>query len=62
MLWRSVLLVEKTGVPREITAVSQATEKLDHKNIVGNIPRHERDSNAPARTNTAPHGEKRVII
>jgi hypothetical protein len=28
--WRLVLLVEETGVPREITDLQQVIDKLDH--------------------------------
>jgi hypothetical protein len=30
ILWRSVLLVEETGVPGETTSLSQVTDKLYH--------------------------------
>jgi len=43
--WRSVLLVEKTGVPEKTTDLSQVTDTLSH-NVVSSTPRHERGSNS----------------
>jgi len=44
--WRSVLLVEKTGVPRENhRPVASYWQTLSH-NVVSSTPRHERDSNS----------------
>ena len=45
--WRSVILVEKTGVPQENhqPAVSHS-QTLSH-NVVSNTHRHERGSNLP---------------
>ena len=39
--WRSVLLVEETGVPRENpTSVASYLQSFSH-NVVSSIPRHE---------------------
>ena len=43
--WRSVLLVEETGVPWENHRPWQVTDQL-YNNIVSSTPRHERDSNS----------------
>jgi hypothetical protein len=49
ILWRSVLLVEETGVQVEnhrsekTTDLSQVTDKVYH-NVVSSTPRHEPDS------------------
>jgi hypothetical protein len=44
--WRSVLLVEETGVPGEIhQPVASHWQDLSH-NVVSSTPRHERDSNS----------------
>jgi hypothetical protein len=44
--WRSVLLVEETGVPRENhRPVACHLQTLSH-NFVSSTPRHERDSNS----------------
>ena len=46
ILWRSVLLVEETGLPREsYRPVACHWQTLSH-NIVSNTPRHNRDSNS----------------
>jgi len=37
--WRSVLLVEETGVHRENHDLSQVTDKLYHNNVVSSSPR-----------------------
>jgi hypothetical protein len=43
--WRSVLLVEETGVPRkDHWIVVSHWQTLSH-NVVSSIPRHKRDSN-----------------
>ena len=45
-LWQSVLLVEKTGVPRENhQPVASHLQTLSH-NVVWSTPRHERGSNS----------------
>jgi hypothetical protein len=44
--WRSVLLIEETGVPGENTYLSQVTDKLLSYNVVSNAPRHEQGSNS----------------
>ena len=41
--WRSVLLVEETGVPEKATDLPQVTDKLSH-NVVLSTPHHERGS------------------
>jgi hypothetical protein len=44
--WRSVLLMEKTGVPRENhRPVASQWQTLSH-NVVSNTPRHEQDWNS----------------
>jgi len=46
ILWRSVLLVEETGVPCEnYLPVASHRQTLSH-NVVSSIPRHERGSNS----------------
>ena len=43
--WRSVLLVEETGIPGEKhRPVASRLQTLSHK-VVSSTPRHERDSN-----------------
>jgi hypothetical protein len=45
--WRSVLLVEETGVPGEsYRPVASHGQTLSH-NVVSSTPHHERDSNSP---------------
>ena len=44
ILWRSVLLVEETGVPGENRTAASHGQTLSH-NVVSITPRHERDSN-----------------
>jgi hypothetical protein len=44
-LWRSVLLVDKTGVPGETTNLPQVTDKLYNINV-SCTPRHQQDSNS----------------
>jgi hypothetical protein len=45
-MWRSVLLVEETGVPRENhRSVANQWQTLSH-NVVSSTPRHERDSSS----------------
>jgi hypothetical protein len=47
--WRSVLLVEETGIPRENRRpVASQWQILSH-NVVSSTPRHERDSNSQNR-------------
>jgi len=44
--WRSVLLVEETGVPEEDhRPAASHGQNLSH-NVVSSTPRHERDSNS----------------
>jgi len=38
--WRSVLLVEETGVPEKTTELPQVTDKLLSHNVVSSTPRH----------------------
>ena len=45
ILWRSVLLVENTGVPGENHNLSQETDTLSH-NVVSSTPRHEQGLNS----------------
>ena len=46
ILWRSVLLVEETGVPGENhRPVASHLQTLSH-DVVSSTPRHERDSNS----------------
>jgi hypothetical protein len=44
--WRSVLLVEETGVNGETTDLSQITDKIEYHNVVLSITRHMWDSNS----------------
>ena len=44
--WRSVLLMEETGVPGEIhRAAASHRQTLSH-NVISSTPLHERDSNS----------------
>ena len=45
ILWRSVLLVEETGVPAQKLQTYSKSDKLSH-NVVPSTPHHERDSNS----------------
>jgi len=46
ILWRSVLLVDETGVPEENQRpVARHRQTLSH-NVVSSIPRHERGMNS----------------
>ena len=45
ILWRSVLLVDKTGVPGETTNLPQVTDKLYNINV-SCTARHQQDSNS----------------
>jgi len=46
ILWRSVLLVEETGVPRENHwPAASHCQNLSH-HVASSIPRHERGSNS----------------
>ena len=45
ILWRSVLLVDETGVPGETTNLPQVTDKLYNINV-SCTPRHQQDSNS----------------
>ena len=44
--WRSVLLVEETGVPRENHQPAASHRKKLSHNVVSSTPRHERDTNS----------------
>jgi hypothetical protein len=46
ILWRSVLLVEKTEYPEKTTNLLQVNDKLLSRNVVSSTPRHERGSNS----------------
>ena len=37
--WRSVLMVQETGVPEKTTDLSQVTDKLLSHNVVSSTPR-----------------------
>ena len=43
--WRSVLLVEETGLPVETTDLPQVTDKHLSHNVVSSAPHNKRDSN-----------------
>ena len=45
-LWRSVLLVEETGVPVENHQPVQVTDKFLSHNVALSTPRHERGSDS----------------
>ena len=47
ILWRSVLLMEETGVPGETTDLPQVTDKLLSHNVVWSTPRHEWNFKSP---------------
>ena len=42
--WRSDLLLDDTGEPRETTKLSQVTNNLSSHNVGSSTPRHERGS------------------
>ena len=44
--WRSVLLVEETGIPGENHRPVASHRKTLSHNVVSSTPRHERDSNS----------------
>ena len=44
--WRSILLMEETGVPGKTTALSQDTDRFLSHNVISSTPRHNRDSNS----------------
>ena len=44
--WRSVLLVEETGVPGENNRPVASHLQILSDNVVSSAPRHERDSNS----------------
>ena len=44
--WRSVLLVEETGVPGEFNRPAASHSQTLLHNVVSSTPRHERDSNS----------------
>jgi len=44
--WRSVLLVEETGVPGENRRRAASHRQTLSHNVVSRIPRHEQDSNS----------------
>ena len=44
--WRSVFLVEETGVPGENHRPAASHRQTSPHNVVSSTPRHERDSNS----------------
>ena len=44
--WRSVLLVEETGVPGENNRPAPIHRQTTSHNVVSSTPHHERDSNS----------------
>ena len=44
--WRSVLLVDETGVPGENHLPAASHSEISSHNVVSSTPRHEQDSNS----------------